>query len=204
MDIEGTRDELGREGRNFSYPSLAKAMFGKSKLIASLILIVATIPAPSGLRAERWTRKYINSLPDSAFASIEYTSHGKKVRHLPHHDHTGKLDLPHLWSALARIGQVKWVDPRNEAIARHHLEEHAKEYKRQVLEKRKVHLPVDINEAPVEELVKLPYIGEAKARAIIDYRTQRGSFQSIEEVIKVKGIGPKIFEEIRDYINVRK
>lgn len=178
-------------------------MFGKRKFSILLILIFATFTTSSNLRAERWSRKYINSLPDSAFASIEYTSHGKKVRHLPHHDHTGKLDLPHLWSALARINQVKWIDPKNEAIAREHLEEHAREYKRQVLEKRKIHLPININEAPMEELVKLPYIGEAKARAIIDYRTQKGPFQSAEEVTKVRGIGPKIFQEISGYITVK-
>jgi competence protein ComEA len=56
----------------------------------------------------------------------------------------------------------------------------------------------------MEELMKLPYIGEAKARAIIDYRTQRGSFQSVEELTRVKGIGPKIFQEIRGRITVKK
>ena len=181
-----------------------KAMFGKRKRAIFLILIFTIFTYSSTLRAARWSRRYINSLPDFAFASIEYSSDGKKVRHLPHHDHTGQLDLPHLWSALARIRQVKWIDPKNEAIARHHLEEHVREYKREVLEERKIKLPININKAPMEELVKLPYIGEAKARAIIDYRTQKGPFQSIEEVTKVRGIGPKIFQEISGYITVKK
>jgi len=116
---------------------LRKAMFGKGKCAIFLILILVMVISPSILRAEKWTRKYINSLPNSAFASVEYRSDGKEVRHLPHHDHTGKIDLPHLWSALARINQVKWVDPKNEAGARYHLEEHAREYKRGVLEDRK-------------------------------------------------------------------
>lgn len=181
-----------------------KAMFGKRKYIIFSILIFAAATFPSSLRAERWNRKYINSLPDSAFASIEYRSGGKKVRHLPHHDHTGKVDFPHLWNALARINQVKWVAPQNEVSARHHLEEHAREYKREVLEDRERQFPININEAPMQELMKLPYIGEVKARAIIDYRTQRGPFPSIEEVTRVKGIGPKIFQEIRGYITVKK
>ncbi len=179
-------------------------MFGKRKFPLLIVLILATLTPPSSLRAERWSRRYINSLPDSAFASIEYNSHGKKVRHLPHHDHRGKLDLPHLWSALARIKQVKWVDPRNEANARHHLEEHVREYKREVSEDRQSQFPIDFNEAPVNELMKLPYIGEVKVEAIVDYRTQKGSFQCIEEVIKVRGIGYRIFTEIREYIIVRK
>lgn len=177
-------------------------MYGRGKFRVLLVSILTVLISLSTVRAERWSRRYINSLPDSAFASIEYTSDGKKVRHLPHHDHTGKLDLPHLWSALARINQVKWIDPKNEAIARRHLEEHAREYKRQVLEERKIHLPININEAPLEGLVKLPYIGEAKARAIIDHRTQMGPFQSIDEITEVRGIGPKIFQEISNYITV--
>ncbi len=178
-------------------------MFGKRKFIIFSILVFAAVTFPSALRAERWSRKYINSLPDSAFASIEYNSHGKRVRYLPHHDHTGKIDLPHLWNALARINQVKWIDPKGGAIARNHLEEHAREYKRRVLEDRERRFPININEATMEELMSLPYIGEAKAGAIIDYRTQRGPFQSIQDVTEVRGIGPKIFEEIRDSITVK-
>ncbi len=177
-------------------------MFGRRKFIFLSILILAAVTFPSVLPAEKWSRKYINSLPDSAFASIEIRSDGKKVRHLPHHDNTDKVDLPHLWNALARINQVKWIDPKNEAIARHHLEEHAEEYKRKALEDRERQFPININEAPVEELMKLPYIGEAKAGAIIEYRTQRGPFQSIEEVVEVRGIGPKIFQEIKGYISI--
>ncbi len=179
-----------------------KAMFEKRKCIISSIVILAAVTSPSALRAERWNRKYINSLPDSAFASVEQRSDGKRVRHLPHHDHRGKIDLSHLWNALARINQVKWVDPTNEAVARHHLEEHAREYKRRVLADRERQFSININEAPMEELMKLPYVGEARARGIIDYRTQKGPFQSIQDVTEVRGIGPGIFEEIKDYITV--
>jgi competence protein ComEA len=181
-----------------------KAMFGRRKFILFSILIFAGTASPSVLRAEKWSRKYINSLPDSAFASIEVRSDGKRARHLPHHDHTGKVDLPHLWNALARINQVKWIDPKNEAIARHHLEEHAEEYKGKALEDRERQFPININEAAMEGLMKLPYIGEAKAGAIIDYRTQRGPFQSIEEVMEVRGIGPKVFQEIRGCITIKR
>jgi len=62
-----------------------------------------------------WSRKYVNDLPDSAFAWIE--PGGKKdetgktvprsLRHLPYKDATGKVDLPHVRNALARINQVK-------------------------------------------------------------------------------------------------
>ncbi len=177
-------------------------MFAKTKFIIFSILVVAALTFPSAVRAEKWGRKYINSLPDSAFASIEYSASGKKVRHLPHHDHAGKIDLPHVWNALARINQVKWIDLRNEAIARNHLEEHVREYKRILSEDGGQQFPININTASMEELMKLPYIGEAKAGAIIDYRTQRGPFQSIQDVTEVRGIGPKIFQKISGYITV--
>jgi len=74
--------------------------------------------------AEEWSRARISSLPDSAFAVVETTPEGRKIRHLPHHDETGAVDLPHLKAARARLGQVKWRDPANAEIAHRHLEEH--------------------------------------------------------------------------------
>lgn len=86
------------------------------------------ILAHSAAAAEEWSRAYTNSLPDAAFTAIEKTADGKTVRHLPHHDQKGALDIPHLKSALARLKQVKWTDPSNEAKAREHLEQHWREY----------------------------------------------------------------------------
>jgi len=50
--------------------------------------------------------------------------------------------------------------------------------------------------------MKLKGIGEKTAQAIIDYRNQKGKFTSIEDIKKVKGIGDKKFEEIKDKITV--
>jgi len=66
-------------------------------------------------------------------------------------------------------------------------------------EKRKI----NINTASVEELETLPQIGPATANKIINYRETHGNFQSIEEIIKVKGIGVKTFEKIKDRIIVK-
>jgi hypothetical protein len=55
--------------------------------------------------AAKWTRAYINSLPDSAFIYIEpgyKEGEDKRARHLPYKDDTGKIDLPHLRNAMAR------------------------------------------------------------------------------------------------------
>ena len=55
---------------------------------------------------------------------VEIAPDGRKVRHLPHHDESGAVDLSHLIAARARGSQVKWLDPANEAIAREHLDDH--------------------------------------------------------------------------------
>ena len=67
--------------------------------------------AAAVLHAAEWTTAYINSLPDSAFAYVEScygkTSDDKNLRHLPYKDKSGKIDLPHLRNALARVNQIK-------------------------------------------------------------------------------------------------
>lgn len=54
---------------------------------------------------------------------------------------------------------------------------------------------VNINTADLKTLqTHLKGIGEKKAQAIIDYRTAKGGFKTIEEIQEVKGIGAKLFE----------
>ena len=96
------------------------------RLIAQALIVLLLA---SSADAAQWSRRYINSLDDSAFAAIEFTPDGRKVRRLPHHDRTGNVDLPHLRSALARIDQVKWLDPRDRAAAERHLRDHLNEYR---------------------------------------------------------------------------
>lgn len=62
----------------------------------------------------KWTTKFINSLPNSSFAVIEPAylegkTDNKNARHLPFKDASGKVDLPHLRNALARVNQIKPV-----------------------------------------------------------------------------------------------
>lgn len=65
-----------------------------------------------------------------------------------------------------------------------------------------VQFPLDINTATQEELELLPGIGESKAQAIIEYREDNGPFTTIEQIQNVPGIGPGIFEDIKDLIIV--
>lgn len=62
---------------------------------------------------------------------------------------------------------------------------------------------VDINTATQSELESLPGIGPSKARAILEYRQQHGPFQSVDELAKVKGIGPATVERLRPEVVAR-
>ena len=60
---------------------------------------------------------------------------------------------------------------------------------------------VNINSASADELSRLPGIGPAKAKAIIEYRTEE-PFRTTDDLRKVKGIGDKLYEQLRDQITV--
>ena len=62
---------------------------------------------------------------------------------------------------------------------------------------------VNINAAPVEELVKLKRISTKYAERIVQYRELNGSFKQPEDIMKVKGIGQKTWEVNRDAISVK-
>lgn len=61
---------------------------------------------------------------------------------------------------------------------------------------------VNINRASVQELMTLTGIGQSRAEAIIRYREEVGSFQKIEDVMKVSGIKESAFNKIKDEITV--
>ena len=61
---------------------------------------------------------------------------------------------------------------------------------------------VNVNTATSDELQLLPGIGEARAKAVIALRKQRGGFKSVDELLEVKGIGEAGLERLRPYVRI--
>ncbi len=61
---------------------------------------------------------------------------------------------------------------------------------------------VNINSATVEELQALKGVGPKKAQDIVDYRKKNGPFKKIDDLSKVKGIGPGIIKQIKADVSV--
>jgi competence protein ComEA len=61
---------------------------------------------------------------------------------------------------------------------------------------------IDINHASAEEFEKLPGIGPELAKRIVRYREKHGPFRRIEDLMAVRGMGPKKWRAIRPYLRV--
>jgi competence protein ComEA len=61
---------------------------------------------------------------------------------------------------------------------------------------------VNINTAGVQELSLLPRVGAKVAQRIVDYRTEHGKFAKTSDLMQVKGIGDKSFQNLSAYLTV--
>ncbi|MEV4474476.1 ComEA family DNA-binding protein [Nonomuraea sp. NPDC049504] len=61
---------------------------------------------------------------------------------------------------------------------------------------------LDLNSATPDQLEQLPGVGEVLAARIVEFRTSRGGFTTIDQLRDVSGIGPRKFEEIKPKVRV--
>ncbi|HZH34079.1 MAG TPA: helix-hairpin-helix domain-containing protein [Pyrinomonadaceae bacterium] len=59
---------------------------------------------------------------------------------------------------------------------------------------------INLNTASVEEIEKLPGVGEDLARRIVEYRQINGRFRRPEELLLLRGVGEKKFQRVRPFI----
>ena len=78
------------------------------------------------------------------------------------------------------------------AMAKEQVKAAAKEEVKAVA---KEEVKVNINKATVKELTKLKQVGPKVAEKIVEFREKNGPFKKPEDIMKVPGIGPKIFEQ---------
>jgi comEA protein len=61
---------------------------------------------------------------------------------------------------------------------------------------------VNINTADAGQLINLPQIGPKMAQRILDFRKSNGSFKRVQDLMKVKGIGEKVFAKLQPLITI--
>jgi len=64
--------------------------------------------------------------------------------------------------------------------------------------------PVNLNTATSQELQQVPGIGPATADKILQMRKSYGGFKSVDDLLAIRGIGPKRLEKMRKYLTVGK
>ncbi len=69
-------------------------------------------------------------------------------------------------------------------------------------EERDINRKIDINSASEEQLQALPGVGPKTAASIVSYRESQGDFEVVEDLLRVRGIGPAKFEKIRQLVTI--
>ena len=62
---------------------------------------------------------------------------------------------------------------------------------------------LDLNSATAVELEELPGVGPVLARRIVEHRTSRGGFHRLDDLLQVKGVGPRLLDGLRARVVIR-
>ncbi len=115
---------------------------------------------------------------------------------------TKKADLNGINMAIKLQDEMHYIIPRIGELVKDSASEVVSEGNFNQAESSKTS-QININTATIEELDKLPGVGEATANKIVNHRSESGEFKSIEEIKNVNGIGDKKFEEMKNLICIK-
>ena len=111
---------------------------------------------------------------------------------------TSQADLKQVNLAAVLVdGQQLWIPRRGERIPNNSVPNTVPSAPR-----NGVPTLIDINQATVADLDRLPGVGPSTARAIVDHRTRNGPFASVDDLLAVRGIGPAKLAELRALVRV--
>lgn len=115
---------------------------------------------------------------------------------------TKKADLDGVNMAIRVQDEMHYIIPKMGEVVKDNNSQAIKEGNINQDESSKAS-QININIATIEELDTLPGVGEATANKIVNHRSEKGDFKSVEEIKNVKGIGDKKFEDMKDLICVK-
>lgn len=127
---------------------------------------------------------------------------------------TGAVRKPGLYAFKEKVRVAEAVHAAGDPVA--YADVAAVNYADTIYDGMHVHLPynldgvpaaadnglVNINEADEKKIGELPGVGPSTAKAIMDYRSTNGSFETAEDLQKVKGIGPAKWNKLKDKVTV--
>lgn len=64
-------------------------------------------------------------------------------------------------------------------------------------------LVFNLNTATAEQLQRIPGVGPALAKRIVEFRDRKGNFKRVEELLAIPGISEKKWQVLREYVSVK-
>jgi len=176
----------------------------QEKFIILFLLITAIVGAVIGIFRDNWFKHpdilvSPQNLPDLKIAAKE------KVIISDHNDRINQRSESDFKESDISIDQAKDSSREKVELSPKKQSELASNNKTESIKKnvtKNTSGLININSASKEDFMSLPYIGEVKAERIIQLRNEMGVFTSIEDLEKVKGIGPKTLTKIEPLITI--
>lgn len=177
-------------------------------IMAAVILLAAAMMEPKQTAAGEWVP--LNDAVETALASLAKSNEeggaeepGNKLRTAKAISQTAQLassDPEAIESTGSDMAAPE--NPEAEAIASGKAQAEAETGTKAEAEANEEGR-LDINQATAAELDRLKGIGPSKAQAIVQDRDENGKYASVEDLLRVKGIGEKLLLGIRDSIVAR-